>query len=572
MLPAAFSQPPGAAEPARGKSRKPDPVVPARTSSSGAFAWFLFPLHVLSLARVLPVMPYSVLTEWQAHHRTALSSQPKQLIKAMDVVSAMDLPPFLVLARGPTETSVHMDGSLRTTRVWHMYFDAPQSYSKGSYHVEVGVRAECLMAAGVPAGVPLWTFRNVEYGTCGCDAWATTTCWLVMTALTVLYQFPRDGTPIPESKTARECAWRTPPSAAKRRLMLLLGDTTCVKAASVPFGPSERSFRLMDYAPSLLVGGRSAFNPLPFGDDFEPPPEESAAWGARRDAVLDAFAVSTVVDARGAPTTAIMYRLNPAEKNALLSAKYAELQRATAEEASARKASSAHTPATAKRSMRTLQWELPDRFERYIVWPEDGDDADDAGGVDDGSDGGSVDGGTNVRPLFQIQPALPMLQHGATYTVDEKKDALADAEADVAAGGTKLAQLESEATVRFLRDALDPARKIFCKFCGFVENADHFFETEGVDDGLVPACRAWEEEGADGDASRAQRWEREGASRRHKRDVIPNVSESLYSCNRGYWKANKNKAFMWQRRRSSGAFRGHSAAASAAAGQVGEDA
>ena len=225
-------------------------------------------------------MPYSVLTEWQAHHETALSSQPKQLIKAMDVVSAMDLPPFLLFARGPIELTVHMDGSNRTTRVWHVYFNAPQSYSKGSYNVEVGVRAECLMAAGVPAGVPLWTFCNVEYGTCGCDAWATTTCWHVMTALTVLYQFPRDGTPIPESKTARECAWRTPPSAAKRRLMLLLGDTTCVKAASVPFGHNERSFRLMDYAPSLLVGGRSAINPLPFGYDFVPPPEESAAWEA----------------------------------------------------------------------------------------------------------------------------------------------------------------------------------------------------------------------------------------------------------------------------------------------------
>jgi hypothetical protein len=361
MLPGAFSQPYGSEAAARGKSgrstaRKPEPINASRTSSSGAFAWYIFPLHVLSLARVLPVMPYSVLTEWQAHHETALSSQPKQLIKAMDVVSAMDLPPFLLFARGPIELTVHMDGSNRTTRVWHVYFNAPQSYSKGSYNVEVGVRAECLMAAGVPAGVPLWTFCNVEYGTCGCDAWATTTCWHVMTALTVLYQFPRDGTPIPESKTARECAWRTPPSAAKRRLMLLLGDTTCVKAASVPFGHNERSFRLMDYAPSLLVGGRSAINPLPFGYDFVPPPEESAAWEARKDAALDAFAVSTVIDARGAPTTAIAYRLNPAEKKALLIAKYAELQRATAEEAAARKASSAtHTPTTAKRSMKLLQ-------------------------------------------------------------------------------------------------------------------------------------------------------------------------------------------------------------------------
>ena len=66
--------------------------------------------------------------------------------------------------------------------------------------------------------------------------------------------------------------------------------------------------------------------------------------------------MSTVIDARGAPTTAIAYRLNPAEKKALLIAKYAELQRATAEEAAARKASSAtHTPTTAKRSMKLLQ-------------------------------------------------------------------------------------------------------------------------------------------------------------------------------------------------------------------------
>jgi hypothetical protein len=396
-----------------------------------------------------------------------------------------------------------------------------------------------------------------------------------MTLLTLLYLFPRDGTLIPESPTARACAWRSPPSSARRRLTLMLGDRTCVKAGSIPFGPRESSFRLMEYPPSLLVGGRAAYNPVPRAvADYAPPPAEAAAWEARKNSALDAFAAATVADAGGAPTAAALYRLNPAEKEALLAARHAQLLAATAAEAAKRKRAESSTPAAASRGSVKLDWHMPLRFQQYVLEDAADSDGDEGHGKYADSSGDDDDGSAAARPLFLISPALPMLQHGGTYSADDKMKQLAIAEAtieDTKAETDTLALLQQQALKRFLLDSLDPAKPLFCSFCGFVENAAHFIELDGDDDGHVrrAACHIWEEEGDDGSTTLAQKWEIEGARRRPKRGNIPGEDQSLYSCNKHYWKVCKKKAFAMRARRSSGIRdNGPDAAAVGGAGQA----